>query len=328
VCSKDPSERVGRWTRCVCRWKRRSSCGDSGITYEPFESGGRAEDEDSRRVTVHAKGMRETHRDGGRAASVKFKALRACVHREMTFEDDVALVLRMGVTWRRRVLGEQELDQSVPASDRLARYADRRQRSDEPQSFALAASRPRRLANRGTSHEQTLVRSHRSPKDDPPLRISERLPRKRLRQPGTHASERHSVGSRANARDDRRRYPFRVNATVSRAPGLLLLRTTRSSGTAKCRVLLLVPALPKQASEQTGPCARSSSIATVTGHRDSATPSASTRQSGADQSSRHSTVEARPEQRPDLAVPAATARATTVVCNRVTHAARTQTRSR
>jgi transposase InsO family protein len=50
----------------------------------------------------------------------------------------------------------------------------------------------------------------------------------------------------------------------------------------------------------------------------------STRQSGADQSSRHCTVETRPEQRPDLAVPAATARATTVVCNRVTHAARTQ----
>ena len=84
-------------------------------------------------------------------------------HRQATFEDDVALVLRVGVARRRGVPRKEELDQRVALVNRLARHADRRQRSDEPQPLSLAGGRPRRRADRRTSHMPTLSPLNQSP---------------------------------------------------------------------------------------------------------------------------------------------------------------------
>jgi imidazolonepropionase-like amidohydrolase len=73
------------------------------------------------------------------------EAMRARVHGQVTLDDDVALVLRMGVTRRRGVFGKEELDQGVTAADRLAgtrivaRVPTNHSRSPSPEADHVAS---------------------------------------------------------------------------------------------------------------------------------------------------------------------------------------------
>ena len=81
----------------------------------------------------------------------------AGLHDELTVDDDVALVLWVGMPRRRGAAGEQELDQRVAAVDRLAGHANGRERPEEPQLLALAGSRPDRFTQGRAGHVPTLT---------------------------------------------------------------------------------------------------------------------------------------------------------------------------
>jgi hypothetical protein len=103
--------------------------------------------------------MRHSHRHDRGSASLEHKAPLASLDRQPTLKHEVALVLGMGVTRRRRVVRKQELDQSEAPVDYLPRDPDRRQRSEEPQTLALPRTGRGRHLTRAASHIPSVSNS-------------------------------------------------------------------------------------------------------------------------------------------------------------------------
>ena len=131
---------------------------DTPVAHEPLEAGRSAEHQDAGRLAVDAKGVSDSHRDGRCSAGSELKAPLAGLHRELPVDDDVALILGVGVARRRGAAWKEKLDQRVAAADRLTGHANRCERPDEPQLLALAGGRPGWLADWPAGHVPTLTR--------------------------------------------------------------------------------------------------------------------------------------------------------------------------
>ena len=105
-----------------------------------LEPRGRAENQHARRVAVDAESVRDAHRDDGGSADFEGEAPLTGLHGESAVEDDVALILWVGVPGRRSEPRKEELDQRKSSVNHFAGHADRCKRPEEPTLLAVDAS--------------------------------------------------------------------------------------------------------------------------------------------------------------------------------------------
>ena len=139
----------GRQRRCA-----RRHC---AVPHHAFKSRRRAEHKYRRHLAVHPEGVGHPHRDRGCAACLKLEPMLASLNREPSLQHDVALVLRMGVKWRRRVVRKQELDQGEASVGCLTRQLDGGQSSKEPEPLPVAGGRPSRRWDSLTRHLRSVA---------------------------------------------------------------------------------------------------------------------------------------------------------------------------
>ena len=137
VGSEDALQLRWRGSGRVARRQCGSTCRDRAVSDHSFEPRRGAEHEHARSLAIHAKGVRDAHRDDSSRASLEPEALPARLNSEPSLEHDVTLVLRMRVKRWGRVAGKEELDQrEAPLSGRTC-HPDRCERAEKPELLAL-----------------------------------------------------------------------------------------------------------------------------------------------------------------------------------------------